>query len=120
MSFRKAIYKQIEMKGDGSDPDYIQFSGIDYNPSGIFIQETPPLAPYYNNNSFSIRPWLSLDGEEYFEYYPLNYAVYTNQHNSRTAFRSNGCPSVPYVRIPLRVYKEKGYVGKITAQVNFY
>jgi len=110
---RELIHRVIEIKGDGSDPDYIHFGTLNYIPIAFMIQATPvlPFTYYYDNFKYEY----SLDGVEW-------------QTNPLYKYTSNGITETlsgyidfigPFVRLPLGQFIEKGYVGRLAIVFNF-
>jgi len=108
----KAIFRAVEMKGDGTDPDFIDFGRIE-NSGNILVsvQETPPLS---TSGPVGIRPLMSLDGENFIEGH--QFSPFAPSVQSRIIVQS--VSGVTFIRFPLGKYKTEGYVGKLSATVS--
>jgi len=109
----KAIFRAVEMKGDGTDPDFIEFGRIEYGGNVLVsVQDTPPLS---TSGPTGIRPLMSLDGENWIEGQQLSQFAPSPQ--SRIMVQS--VSGVTFIRVPLGNYKTAGYIGKLSARVSF-
>jgi len=111
----KAICRVVEIKGDGTDSDYIEFGPFDFTPRRLKFQFTPPPPnlDYYGNWDYEYSMdgeswlpnglWLSQGGVD------INLFAIDLEYNGGT-----------FVRLPLAQFINKGYVGRIAMRLDFY